>query len=63
MSKDHFEIGSTFESISDEEISLAIRYLDPEPRRNMSEGIAFLAVCIIVLFVYAVFIALSLRTS
>jgi hypothetical protein len=48
-------------SISDEEISLAIRYLDPEPRQNTSSALAFVAVFIIVFFVFAILFWLRLR--
>ena len=62
MAKEYSQNGSTnAESISDEEISLAIRYLDPEPRRIAPDALAVLAVLITVLFLCAISIALWLR--
>jgi len=61
---DYFENRSrNIESISDEEISLAIRYLDPEPERraNASDTLAFIAVFMIVCFFCAILISLRLR--
>ena len=62
MEKGYSENRSTnTEAISDKEISLAIRYLDPEPRRIAPDVLAVMAVLIIVLFLCAVSIALWLR--
>jgi len=62
MAKEYSENRSTnAESISDEEISLAILYLDPEPKGNAFDISAFIAVFIIVLFLCAILIALRLR--
>jgi hypothetical protein len=62
--EDYFERKSRkIESISDEEIRLAIRYLDPEPQRraNGSDASAFIAVFMIVCFLCAILISLRLR--
>jgi hypothetical protein len=60
MAKEYSENRSTkAESSSDEEISLAIRYLDPEPKRNAFDTLAFIAF-FIVLFLCAILIALRL---
>jgi len=61
---DYFENRSrNIESISNEEISLAIRYLDPEPERTAkaSDTLAFIAVFVTVCFLCAILISLRLR--
>lgn len=62
MAKEYSQNRSAdLESISDEEISLTIGYLDPEPRRIAPDVLAVLAVLITVLFLCASSIVLWLR--
>ena len=62
MSKEYGETRvSKTESVSDEDVRLAIRYLDPEMEQNTSEALACIAIFTIVLFLCAILVSLHFR--
>ena len=59
MSKEYGEAKvSKTEFVSDEDVRLAIRYLDPEMEQNESEALACIAMFTIVLFFCAILVSL-----
>ena len=49
------------ESISDEEVWLIIRYLDPDVRRNIGDATPFVALVVVILTICVVWYSLHLR--